>query len=92
MTEQEILDGNKLIAEFMGLRGNWLFNIREAKYHSSWDWLQPVAKKAAEYIRVDDTGFNWQKNIYHAIKTFDINEVWEKTVDFIKWYNLNNNK
>ena len=60
MSEQEIIEGNKLIAEFMGIKqndfGHWinknhllgsqskLFDF-ELKYHSSWDWLMPVVEK-----------------------------------------------
>lgn len=55
MTEQE-LEGNKLIAEFMGLIFNghhWELPqlhgrnkiYEELKYHSSWDWLMAVAEK-----------------------------------------------
>jgi len=58
MQEQEILDGNKLIEEFMG---NTVYKIRNiyfvktseegsirlehCKHHSSWDWLMPVVKQ-----------------------------------------------
>lgn len=60
MSEQEIIEGNKLIAEFIGIKqndfGHWinkdhllgsqskLFDF-ELKYHSSWDWLMPVVEK-----------------------------------------------
>lgn len=60
MSEQEIVKGNKLIAEFIGLEKNdfgywinkdYLFNSQlklldfELKFHSSWDWLMPVVEK-----------------------------------------------
>lgn len=62
MIEQEIIDGNKLIAEFMvyGEHGLWSYgdNAKERiskdahdgtlKYHSSWDWLMPVVEKIAK--------------------------------------------
>ena len=53
-------EGNKLIAEFMGIKTKvysdtptitqWDFNNsmlreNEMKYHTSWDWLKPVLKK-----------------------------------------------
>jgi len=57
---QEIIDGNRFIAEFMG----WKFNkerkayhipqtlgfpfkgkVEDLKYHTSWDWLMPVVEK-----------------------------------------------
>lgn len=56
MKEQEIIEGNKLIAEFMGLEWKlhlgrrYLYNhawipLENLKYHSSWDWLMPVVEK-----------------------------------------------
>lgn len=57
--KEEILEGNKLIAEFMGCEfghgfwagaGDYFFpgntaTASELKYHSSWDWLMPVVEK-----------------------------------------------
>lgn len=64
MSEQEILECNKLIAEFMGgiLKSNrfeipkeyiWipfenLCKISNLKYNSSWDWLMPVVSKISK--------------------------------------------
>lgn len=60
MTEKEIIEGNKLIAEFVGWKYNsetanhgirdncWIRKhevVYELKYHSSWDWLMPVVEK-----------------------------------------------
>ena len=65
MTQDEINNGNKIIAEFMGykLNGNIVksapldpdgfdswdqlvgYNISQAKYDTSWDWLMPVIDK-----------------------------------------------
>lgn len=56
MTQKEIIDGGKIIAEFMGLEdwgGRFVVSYepidsREPKdlfYHSSWDWLMPVVEK-----------------------------------------------
>lgn len=58
--EKEIIEGNKLISEFMGLKviGNYAeapnginqytfeYNTPiSVKYHESWDWLMPVVSK-----------------------------------------------
>ena len=45
MNSTEILEGNKLIAEFLNqkLPSNSDFDIY--LYHSSWDWLMPVVEK-----------------------------------------------
>ena len=55
MTKEEILEGNKLIAEFMGFTvgefgfqepgEEWQQPFKHLKYHSSWDWLMPVVEK-----------------------------------------------
>jgi hypothetical protein len=57
MTQKEIFEGNKLIAEFMNFsvsdhtilpdRLVWYDwdGPREVLYHSSWDWLMPVVEK-----------------------------------------------
>ncbi len=61
MSEEEIIEGNKLIAEFMGLKyyldygyfHDTYFSqavemseeIYTPIYHSSWDWLMPVINK-----------------------------------------------
>ena len=49
MSKEEILEGNKLIAEFMD-EPEWCneFNVLDVKYHSSWDWLMPVVEKIAK--------------------------------------------
>lgn len=63
MTQEEILEGNKLIAEFMevqkDINGNYHINnvphilasciisVDYLQYHSSWDWLMTVVEKIA---------------------------------------------
>lgn len=49
----EVMEQNKLIAEFDGLqkfRGDWIhsggfYSDRQLKYHTSWAWLMPVVEK-----------------------------------------------
>lgn len=51
MIETEILEGNKLIAEFMDkeLFDKWSdLPVENLKFHSSWDWLIPVVEKIAD--------------------------------------------
>ena len=58
MKESEIIEGNKLIAEFMGAKwsksSGYEFSMfasaysncgKTLKFYSSWDWLMPVVEK-----------------------------------------------
>ena len=57
MTNKQILNGNMLVANFMGdyfdtglepsyyIRKNMVYDIQSAHYHDSWDWLMPVIPK-----------------------------------------------
>lgn len=60
MTNKEIIEGNKLIAEFMGLEkreatavvyerykwtDNHLYPVQVLQFDKSWDWLMPVVEK-----------------------------------------------
>jgi hypothetical protein len=59
MTQKEINEGNKLIAEFMGrsiaeqhgevLYADW-DGLHSVKYNESWDWLMPVVEKIEDTI------------------------------------------
>ena len=104
MCEEEINEGNKLIAEFIGLEkndfGHWinkdyLFNSQlklldfELKFHSSWDWLIPCINKIYE----SDWYYKWKDTSGQFEKEIFINTkfievTWEQVVEFIKWYNL----
>lgn len=90
MTQEQILEGNKLIAEFMGALdfmnsmrfgdnpekelGRY-YDYSELKYHSSWDWIMPVLKVCKE-IDAD--------TVLHDL---DIDEAFLNVVEFIKEYN-----
>lgn len=61
MTQEEILEGNKLIAQFMGetllpIKEGDLYPIitcttglKQTRYHASWDWLMPVVEKIESF-------------------------------------------
>ena len=73
MTQQEIIEGNKLIAEFMGLNighdgkkldpgvftvNGYITTTTMLKYHSSWDCLMPVVEKIASTVIKGRPPFN----------------------------------
>ena len=66
MTSEEILDGNKLIAEFLGINkkvygetgttyyiDDTPYQLVKLKYYSSWDWLMPVVEKIENVLDGD---------------------------------------
>jgi hypothetical protein len=96
MIQEEILAGNKLICEFLGVvRWNEIGDPNEyGYYHKQWDWLMPVVEKiAAIDIHIEDEDdrdvFNARQysvtgtSIGHAT----INSQWAACVQFITWYN-----
>ncbi len=105
-TEKEIQEGNKLIAEFMGYEIEQKYFITDIsiarkngeqyfasklKYHSSWDWLMPAAKKSVDYVKVDTAGSRLQQDILRGTRLMDIEECWLAVVKFISWYNKQSN-
>lgn len=79
MREAEIIEGNRLIAQFMGIKKDrwgdfFLFPFPKStqrimpgkmKYHSSWDWLYPVVQKIAQYMI--DTDFGSERKLSVAL-------------------------
>ena len=101
MKQQEILEGNKLIAAF---DNTWLteetgFPPEKLKYHSSWDWLMPCFNKLREFqcsYKISEECCE----IKSWIGQFNVECVYEDTIEaayncmikFLKWYNENKNK
>lgn len=106
MTPQEIIEGNKLIAEFMGRKGKvnahlyWVnvpsvkwVTIEQMQFHSSWDWLMPVAEKIMDYCFENDGEEDLITKFYDIRDTIpDIHRTWSACIDFIRWYNQNKEK
>jgi hypothetical protein len=120
MTQEEIIQGNKLIAEFMGLKLIDVFNgdTREyfkawdwpkgksyvhsiqpmwvpcgeesrLPYHTSWDWLMPVAEKIS---KVEDMGsltntMNFLISKARMREANSITDLFMAIIHYITWYN-----
>ena len=53
MTLEEIIEGNKLIAEFYGdISGITSYPDERYEFHSSWDWLMSVVEKIESIMDV----------------------------------------
>lgn len=85
MTQEEILEGNRLIAEFMRsdvVYDGITFSIAldplydNTKYHSSWDWLIPVLYKVAG-----------EKSLLVLFNPTDILKTFEKCVGKVRMRN-----
>jgi len=93
MEKEEILKGNKLIAEFMGKEegynehGVW----QPFQYHSSWDWLMPVWHKFRDLRFKDETKSklhtNYVARLAQDLAYGTISEFFNNIQIAIEWYN-----
>lgn len=89
-------ENNILIAEFMqeGSKGfgiyefkGCFYNLNQLKFHTSWDWLIPVANEIIKSR--DEQNAYWDlTNLKYALQTTNIELVYKAVVEFIK--NQNN--
>ena len=100
--QHDIDMNNILIAEFMGLKehegsyylplynsGDWVPYV-ELEYHTSWDWLMPVANEIIKSR--DEQNADWDLNeksikfsrLKYALCTINIEYVYQAVVEFIK--------
>lgn len=95
-------DNNKLIAEFLGYEPNTngvypIFCINEGegwhletmKYHSDWNWLMEVIEKILN-VSLELDSMEMYYNITDSIPKID--KAYNDCVEFIKWYNDENNR
>jgi hypothetical protein len=60
------------------------------EYNTSWDWLMPVLKKIDELDFDLEEDSNLIGDITHGLVSIDIEMTFDAVVEFIKWYNENN--
>lgn len=102
---KEILEGNRLIAEFEG-RINKLCHYNNTSspynYEKSWDWIMPVVERIDSRTPYDPCvtiEYNWCSikmlnggfNI-EVVGNSRIEATYKAVVEFIKWYNKNKNQ
>lgn len=102
MSEQEILEGNKLIAEWVGFKFNkerraycippmgfsFKGKLENLMFHSSWDWLVPVLKKIHSFPLDNNPGYILQISYLTFVwNEINIEELFKGIVKFINWYN-----
>ena len=96
---KNILENNIIIAKFMGAtltkdlqimypvyEGDSSY-VKDLKYHSDWNWLMKVIEKILN-VSLELDSMEMYYNITDSIP--DIVKTYEKSVEFIKWYNEQN--
>jgi hypothetical protein len=98
--QEDIMKDNKIIAEFMGMElgddKTMYYDdaenlhpptpINELKYHTSWDWLMPVANEIIKSR--DEQNTDWDlTDLKYALQTTNIEYVYKAVVKFINEYN-----
>ncbi len=104
MTQEEILQGNKLLATFMGVKiGEDLFSYRigvtqplhenNLNYHDSWGWLMPVWYKFRDLKVTDSINQTTLQGIKYMfiqkMANASIIDAFEQLVYGVEWYNEN---
>ncbi len=81
MEQKEIIEGNKLLAEFCGLETvdeNWFksdtkfmgfatHDITDLKFHSDWNWIHEAWDKFRDLAFEDKLSYNAEQLSYHQV-------------------------
>ena len=77
--------------------GTWGSRIEIMHFDSSWDWLMPVVKKLTSiFSNLDYEEREKAEDIFYIDNMFseflesDLKSIYERCIEFIKWYNENN--
>lgn len=99
---ENIIENNKLIAEFMGYDPITLadydnhgflndlmmiVDITDCRYSNSWDWLMPVVGRI-----VQDESFievHAREYLMDIVPYCRLEDTYNAVIEFIKWFNLN---
>ena len=100
MTQEEIIEGNELIAEFMNIdvghytsypeEGRTQFSKNDLEYHSSWDWLIPACKKWDTLEVEDENLVEYTKlcdQLDNTVSFYEIEPLFQQLVKCIEQYN-----
>lgn len=106
MKTEEIIAGNRLLAEFMKTKSSIvndmyfgadgiLYSVENLRYHFSWDWLMPVLDKIyklEEYWVFVNDRVSPISDGEIAINTGQIMNTYVDVVEFVKWYKQQKNE
>jgi hypothetical protein len=83
MKQEDIIEGNKLIAEFMQVAPEVEYCVAQddLKYHKSWDALIPVCKKIIGMY------FDNRQDIFAGLTECNIEKTHTAVIEFIKFWN-----
>jgi len=100
MTNEQIIEGNKALAEFIGLKVEYIEETDEYaiqgkplscyNYHMDWNFLMPVCKKLDRLYEtvdfIEDIEYErFCDKMDDAVTLYDIKPVFKVTVEFVEW-------
>lgn len=88
---------NILLAEFLDMlttdsEGNIKEDVNSFKFHNDWNWAMLALQKCdavAYELRVHD---DWIERFQTSLSQYEILDVYDVCIEFVKWYNENKSK